>query len=147
VSMPFVHVRCGLALLALALLCHPSMFCQVETATISGTISDRSGAVIVGADVELVDVLTGKTTATKSNESGLYVFATVRPGEYRMTVKNEDFKEVVLSIQNAWKFEHYLKLHLLHRETAGSTVYCTVSVRLTALFTPVVLSVAVATTG
>lgn len=66
-------------LLAILLACCLPLFCQTETATISGTITDPMGAVINKADVKLTNVETGITVTTTSNDSGLYVFSTVRP--------------------------------------------------------------------
>lgn len=72
-------------------------FAQTDTANISGTITDQVGANVPGADVTLINVLTGSASATKSNGSGLYVFPAVRPGQYRITVQKAGFREVVLT--------------------------------------------------
>jgi hypothetical protein len=86
-----------LLLVALVLsLCIPS-FGQSENATVSGTITDPSGAAVPDADVKLTNVLTGITATTKSNDSGLYVFPAVHPSQYRMTVEKPGFRQVVLT--------------------------------------------------
>ncbi len=93
-SSPKFHV---LLLVTLVLsFCIPA-FSQTETATVSGTITDQTGAAVPGADVKLVNVLTGITATTKSNGTGLYVFPTVRPSQYRMTVEKPGFRQVVLT--------------------------------------------------
>ena len=72
-------------------------FGQTEAATLSGTITDPSGAAVHGTQVKPTKVDTGIIVATPSNSSGLYVFANVRPGPYRMVVEKAGFREVVLT--------------------------------------------------
>ena len=74
-----------------------ALYGQTETATISGTITDPSGAAIIGAEVTLTNVATGNIASTQSNKTGLYVFPAVRPGQYRLTVDRAGFKQVVLT--------------------------------------------------
>jgi hypothetical protein len=74
-----------------------SSFGQSENATLSGTITDPSGAVVQGAQVKLTNVNTGITATVSSNESGLYVFANIHPGQYRMVVEKAGFRQVVLT--------------------------------------------------
>src|SRR5215469_5708547 len=75
----------------------PLLFGQTENATLSGTITDQSGAIVVGVDVQLTNIETGVTAHTLSNQSGLYVFSNVRPGHYRMTVDKPGFRQIVLT--------------------------------------------------
>src|SRR5208337_398341 len=77
-------------------LCIPS-FGQSENATLSGTITDPSGAAVTGAQVKLTNVNTANTATTPSNETGLYVFPAVHPGQYRMTVEKPGFRQIVLT--------------------------------------------------
>jgi len=69
--------------------------CQMETATISGRVTDPSGAAISGADVQVQNVLTGREVAIKTNSSGLYVVPALEPGTYRVIVTNPGFKQIV----------------------------------------------------
>jgi len=92
--------RCGFSLaflLAVLSVFCPPLLSQTETATISGTITDQTDAVVAGTDVALTNVLTGITATTKSNDSGLYVFPNVRPSQYRITVEKPGFRQVVLT--------------------------------------------------
>src|SRR5215475_1049060 len=70
---------------------------QSETATLSGTITDTSGAIISGAYVSLTNVETGMTIPTSSNAAGLYVFSDVRPGHYRLVAEKPGFHQVILT--------------------------------------------------
>src|ERR1019366_706176 len=76
-------------------LCIPS-FGQSESATVSGTITDPSGAIVRDAQVKLTNVETGVTATVPSNDSGLYAFSSVHPGPYRMVVEKAGFRQVVL---------------------------------------------------
>ncbi len=67
---------------------------QSETATISGQVVDSQGGIVRGAEVELKSVDRGTTTATTTNESGIYVFASVMPGQYQLAVRMAGFKQV-----------------------------------------------------
>jgi hypothetical protein len=75
--------------------CLPS-FGQSEDATVSGTITDPTGAVVQNAQVKLTNVETGITLTTLSNNSGLYVFPDVQPGQYRMVAEKAGFRQIVL---------------------------------------------------
>jgi len=93
-SSPKFHV---LLLVTLVLaFCIPS-FGQSENATLSGTITDPSGASVQGAQVKLTNVNTGITATVPSNESGLYVLTNIHPGQYRMVVEKAGFRQVVLT--------------------------------------------------
>jgi hypothetical protein len=69
---------------------------QTDTATISGQIVDSSGAVMRGAGVELHSTQQGTSSTVLTNDAGIYVFASVQPGEYSVTVRKPGFKQVDL---------------------------------------------------
>src|SRR5262245_58250219 len=58
---------------------------QTGEATLSGTITDQSGAVIAGAIVSIADA-SGMTRNVTSNDSGEYVFGGLQPGVYSFSV-------------------------------------------------------------
>src|SRR5207248_5402444 len=70
---------------------------QTESATLSGTITDSSGATVAGASVQVTNVETGVTVRTASNGSGLYVVPNLRPGQYRVIVEKAGFKQMALT--------------------------------------------------
>lgn len=84
-------------LLIVILIFYLQAISQTEAATISGTITDQTGAIITGANIVLTNVLTGDKATTKSNNSGFYVFPAVHPSQYRMTVEKSGFRQVVLT--------------------------------------------------
>lgn len=67
---------------------------QSETATISGLVTDSTGAVVVGAEVQLQSVAQGTVQNTTTNDSGIYVFPSVQPGQYQIRVHKPGFKQV-----------------------------------------------------
>src|SRR5260370_28492549 len=69
---------------------------QTETATVSGLITDETGAVVPGAEVKLQSVDRGTVGTAITNDAGIYVFASVHPGQYQVTVHKPGFKQVDL---------------------------------------------------
>jgi Carboxypeptidase regulatory-like domain/TonB dependent receptor len=61
------------------------------TATLNGVVRDSSGAVIPKATVTLHNTETGTDRESLTNESGLYVFVSVPPGEYSLKVTKAGF--------------------------------------------------------
>ncbi len=74
----------------------PLSFAQTETATVSGLVTDSSGATVPGAEVQLKSVERGTVTTATTNDAGIYVFASVHPGQYQLTVRKTGFKQVDL---------------------------------------------------
>jgi hypothetical protein len=66
---------------------------QTANASLSGNVTDSTGAVIPDADIILTETATHVTSGTKSNHDGLYTFPSVKPGEYSMSVKKAGFGE------------------------------------------------------
>src|SRR5216683_4201352 len=89
---------CGQALLVLTLLAAGStpMLAQTETATISGTITDQSGAFVARADVMVTNEDTNIVAHTRTNGAGVYNVSGLKPGRYKVAVEKEGFKQVVV---------------------------------------------------
>ncbi len=62
-------------------------------ASLRGTVSDPSGAVIPGATVTLVDKDTNQTRTSVSDGSGLYTFNALPVDHYTLTVERQGFKK------------------------------------------------------
>ena len=69
---------------------------QTETATISGLVTDPSGAAVAKAEIVLQSIDRGNKMETTTNASGLYALSGVLPGQYSLTVRNTGFKQVDL---------------------------------------------------
>ena len=69
---------------------------QAQTfGSISGTVTDSSGAIIVGAKVTLQNTANGTSRTVPSNSSGLFSFPTVEPGKYRLSIESPGFRTEV----------------------------------------------------
>src|SRR5215469_10756173 len=68
-------------------------FAQVDSGSITGTVTDSSGAVVPDADVTLLNTDQGLTLQTKSNSSGGYTFSPVRIGNYQIDVNAKGFSK------------------------------------------------------
>ena len=84
----------SIAVIHLALAPMPAQ-AQAVNATLLGTISDSSGAVIGGANVTAKETDTGLTRTTTSNPSGNFTFADLPPGNYAVTAEMSGFKKEV----------------------------------------------------
>jgi hypothetical protein len=62
------------------------------TASISGTVKDSSGAVLVGASVTATNIATGIVQTVYSNGEGAYTFPALPPGKYDVEVRQKGFK-------------------------------------------------------
>ena len=93
-------------LLILSLLCVAPAIAQSSSATINGIVLDPSGAAIAGAQVMVVNDLTGVQYTTRTNAEGIYVVLNLPPGPYRIQVSNSGFKtiikpDIVIHVQDA----------------------------------------------
>ena len=68
---------------------------QQDTATITGTVTDASGAVVPGAAITVTNVQTNISVRTQSDSAGSYVVPSLRPGEYSVTTERSGFPKVV----------------------------------------------------
>lgn len=64
--------------------------------SITGQVSDPTGAVIVGATVTLTDVATKATTTTASNSAGRFAFPSLKPGTYDISITKSGFQKLVV---------------------------------------------------
>src|SRR5260370_11531336 len=71
--------------------CLPSA-AQVIKGSISGTVVDKSGAVVAGADVKARNVETGVVTATTSDSSGLFRLSLLPVGTYTVEITAKGFR-------------------------------------------------------
>src|ERR1700678_3808463 len=84
----FVH----LFLVLLAFCCATAVRAQ-DVASLTGEVTDTSGAVIPGAQVELVNTATSATYTAVTNGSGSYTLSNLPPGPgYKATFKASGFR-------------------------------------------------------
>ena len=78
------------------LLCQTAIQAQT-TGTLSGTVVDPTGAVVVGASVNLKNNETGASRSGTTSDKGVFSFSTLQPGVYSVTVENAGFKKALAS--------------------------------------------------
>ena len=64
---------------------------------IAGTVTDSTGAVVLGAQVKITNVATQQVRTTVTNEAGEYRFPFLVPGEYEISAEQSGFKTAVRS--------------------------------------------------
>ncbi len=67
-------------------------FGQGERTSITGTVTDASGAIVVDASVTARDTATNVETKTTTNSAGLYFITSLPPGNYDLTVAKTGFE-------------------------------------------------------
>ena len=70
-----------------------ALFAQMAgTGQIEGTVTDKSGGAIAGAAVTLTDTQTNVSRTATTNDSGRYIFSSVAPGTYTLTINKTGFR-------------------------------------------------------
>src|SRR5437764_2641276 len=90
------HVEILLFVLALAavllLMANPSFAQSLGNAgTIQGTVLDPTGAAVPGADVSILNRISGYTQTTKTDSTGAFRLSNIPPNPYHLEVKVPGF--------------------------------------------------------
>ncbi|MGH9436921.1 MAG: carboxypeptidase-like regulatory domain-containing protein, partial [Terriglobia bacterium] len=80
-----------LATLVLSFFLATSARAQVTGATMSGTVTDPSGAVIPNAQVVIKNAATGVTRDVRTDSAGFYMAPNLLPGPYSVTISASGF--------------------------------------------------------
>src|SRR5208283_4264992 len=72
-------------------MCHA----QITSATVTGVVTDSSGAVVAGTAVSITNVSTGIVSKAVTNNQGLYRISGLIPGVYRENISKQGFKSEV----------------------------------------------------
>ncbi len=87
-----LYERIGLRQIAVLLLAGSALLAQTTSGTVSGSVSDSTGARIAGATVRITNVATHETRTAVTSASGDYLFPAVPAGEYVVEAESSGFK-------------------------------------------------------
>src|SRR6266481_3743183 len=108
----------GKSLVAALLLCaavSTYSFAQTSNATLGGTVSDATGALIPGVSITVTNTQTGIVSTTVSNEAGAYQFPSLQTGNYRARAElpgfqTQTYNEVVLGVSQQVRLNFTLQV-------------------------------------
>src|SRR6266849_7248172 len=93
-------LSCATFLLVCMVCLAPEAWPQSTSAgTVSGQVTDRHDAAVVGAEAVLTDTSTNAVQTTRTNQVGRYIFLNVAPGTYNLTVSMPGFSQAKVSGQ------------------------------------------------
>jgi hypothetical protein len=84
-------------LVTLVILLGPMGTRAQTTATISGTVTDQSGGLIVGAQITITNLETGQVRTLQTNDAGRYYAPALTPGHYQVVAAAPGFEKLVRS--------------------------------------------------
>src|SRR6476469_8018603 len=90
-------------------------FGQTSNATLGGTVSDSTGALIPGVTGTATNTQTGIVTTVVSNETGAYQFASLQTGTYKVTAElpgfqTQAYNNVVLGVSQQVRLNFALQV-------------------------------------
>jgi hypothetical protein len=93
------------------------------TASISGTVTDPTGAVIPNASVTAHNTDTGFDSSTQTNAQGFYNFPVLPPGKYELRIKAAGFEEyretdLVLDVNTALRIDAAMRVGAVSQEVS-----------------------------
>src|SRR6266436_3938928 len=91
---------------------------QVTGATLSGTVTDASGAVIANAQVSIRNTATGISKDTTTDSSGFYAAPNLPPGPYEVKVTAAGFNTLVTNVTLAVGAQQTLNVPMKVGETS-----------------------------
>lgn len=89
-------MRLPVGLLLAFMLVAASAAAQTVSGTLSGLVTDASGAAVAGANIEVKDLDRNTSFRTTSNETGFYVVTPLPPGRYSVTAERAGFRRYQL---------------------------------------------------
>src|SRR6185369_16929207 len=100
-----------------------SVYAQGATATLSGVVTDQTGAVIPAANIAVISIAQGFQRTTITNDEGIFVVPLLPPGNYTVKAEHEgftpaEFREVILNVND----QRTIKIALKVGNVASQTV-------------------------
>ncbi len=97
------------------------LFAADPTGTITGTVTDPSGAVVPKARITVRNEGTNAARVAETNDDGDYTVALLPPAHYRVSVEKPDFRrsvrsEVILDVEQTARVDFTLQVGILNEE-------------------------------
>ncbi len=127
VSAALKPMLAGALLLLLVLGCATMASAQVNTATLSGTVSDPQGLPVKGAKVTMTNASTGAQRTSITDDGGRYNLVGLPPGQYKMAVDGGanlavyENPSIVLTVGEAATFDPRLELKGMQQTVTVTT--------------------------
>ena len=99
--MRFSRGLCSILSLSLATIFSSVLFAQTITGTISGDVTDSSGAIVPGATITVQNIGTSETRTATTTNTGSYRIPDLAIGKYKVTATAQGFKSVVRTAEVA----------------------------------------------
>jgi hypothetical protein len=98
-----------------------SLAAAQDTASLTGTVQDSTGAVVPGATVGIKNTAMGTTRQVKANSAGEYVIPELTPGKYDLTVTETGFRTyhaqgIILRVAQDARINVTLQVGDIHEE-------------------------------
>jgi len=94
--MLYARVRVHALSLILLLICWTAV-AQVGSARLEGVVRDASDAIVPGATATIVNVNTRITSRTITTSDGTFIFPSLQPGPYTLSIEAAGFRKTVIS--------------------------------------------------
>lgn len=91
-----IRLRCFVQFLCMLIACTGTMYGQVDTASISGFVTDPSGGVVPSVQIVATHSGTGMRRTTTANAQGAYVLNALPIGTYSIEAEAAGFKRAIL---------------------------------------------------
>jgi hypothetical protein len=86
-----------LVLLLSGLILTPALLASGPTGTITGTVTDPTGAVVRNAKITVINEATNALREAETNDDGDFTLALLQPGRYRVTAGSAGFRKSIFS--------------------------------------------------
>ena len=100
-----------------------NVYAQGATATLSGVVTDQTGAVIPGVNIAVISIAQGFQRTATTNDEGIFVVPLLPPGNYTVKAEHEgftlaEFRDVILNVND----QRTIKIPLKVGNVASQTV-------------------------